>query len=97
MHPLEAVLSEGERRPDGRRHAERVDGRADVVDEAGQGQLGRADPTTGLLGPFEDDDRATGTGQRDRRRQPVGPGADDDRIDGSRRDDLSPLPDGGRC
>ena len=57
------------------------DRRADVVPEPGEGQFLGACPAAGRRGRLVDADRASGTRQGDRRRQPVGPGPDDDRID----------------
>ena len=51
-----------------------VDGRADVVAEAGQGQLLGPASAPGSLGPFDNRDRQPGTGQGHCGRQPVGPG-----------------------
>ena len=85
VHPLQAVVGEGQPGEDGRRRAEGVDGGAHVVDEAGQGQLLRPAAAAGGRGRLQHHDRAAGPGQGDRRRQPVGPGAHHHRVDHVRR------------
>jgi hypothetical protein len=80
LQPFESMRREGQRPPEWRRDAERMNRRADVVREAGQRQFGgpRA-AADGMVG-FEDDDLASGLGQHDRRTQSVGPRTDDDGI-----------------
>ena len=80
LDPLEAVLRERQRAEERRRDAERVDRRADVVDESRQRQLGRARAAAHGVGRLEHAHRDPGPRQHDRRRQPVRPGADDDRV-----------------
>ena len=80
LDPLDAARSEWDR-PEERRHQrERVDRRADVVDEAGERELSRARAAADRLPRLEHAHRDAGTGQRDRRGQAVRPGADDDRV-----------------
>ena len=68
---LEPVLGERQRAEERRADAERVDRRADIVDEARQRQLGRARPAADVSARLEHQHRAPGARQRDRRRQPV--------------------------
>ena len=64
-------------------HSQRVEGRANVVPEAGQGEfLGTGAPTDGLTG-FEDQDAVSVLGQHHSRRQAVGSRPDDDGFVGS--------------
>ena len=48
--------------------------------EAGERQFRRSGSTSDGLGRLEDQDRASGLRERDRRSQPVRAGADDDRV-----------------
>ena len=66
-------------------HQERVDRGADVVVEAGQGQLGRSAAASRLVRRLVDVDRQPGPGQDDRRDQTVGPGTHDDGVHPSHR------------
>jgi hypothetical protein len=77
---LEAVLGERERPEEGRPGAERVNRRADVVDEPGQGELGRSRPATDRLGRLADEDGPARPRERDRSGEPVRPRSDDDRV-----------------
>ena len=58
----------------------RVDRRARVVPVAGERQLGGPEASAGRVGRLVDDDGPAGTGERDRRGQPVRPGPDDDGV-----------------
>ena len=81
MEELDAVGREVHGPEERRGDREGQDRRADVVPEAGEGQFLGSCPATGRRRRLVDPDRAPGTGQGDRCRQPVGPGSDDDRID----------------
>ncbi len=80
VNPLQAMIGQRHPREDGRRHAQGVDGGADVVDEAGKGQLLGPAAAARYIGPLQHHDRAAGPGQGHRRRQPVGPGPDHHRV-----------------
>ena len=56
--------------------AERMNRRADIVDEARPRQLRRAHPAADCVVRFQHKHRKPGARTRDRRRQPVRPGAD---------------------
>jgi hypothetical protein len=79
---LETVLGEGHGAEEGRAGNEGIDGRADVVDETRQRQLGGADSAADRVLSLANEDRAPGARERNRGREPVGPGADDNRIVG---------------
>ncbi len=66
--------------PEEGRAGEGVDRRADVVDEAGQRQLGRAAAAPRRVGGLEHQHRAPGLGDRERRGEPVRPRPDDDGV-----------------
>ncbi len=70
----------GSVRQNGDAIAERMNGRADVVDEAGQRQFGRAHAAADGLVGLEDDDLASGLRQHDGRAQAVRPRTDDDGV-----------------
>ncbi len=80
LDPLDAVLRERQRAKERRRDPERVDRRADVVDEARQRQLGRPRASANRVGGLEDAYSDTGPRQHDRRGEPVRPGTDHDRV-----------------
>ena len=80
MDELEPVLGQRQRAQERRGERVRVDRRADVMDEAGEGQLGRARPSPDRVGGLEHLDRAARAGEHDRRGQPVRAGADDDGV-----------------
>ena len=80
---LDAVRGEVDRGEERRGDRQRQDRRAHVVAEAGERQLGGADPATGRVGGLVDPDRAAGAGEGDRRRQAVRAGPDDDRVEAS--------------
>ena len=61
-------------------HQERVHRRADVVTEAGDGQLRRAAAPARLVGRLVDVDGQAGPGQGERRDEAVGPGTHDDGV-----------------
>jgi hypothetical protein len=77
---LDPVDVELERPEERRRDAERVDGRADVVPEAGERELGRARAAADAVLRLEDEDRASGLRESDRGGKPVRAGADDDGV-----------------
>src|ERR1019366_10291204 len=78
VDPLQAEIAEGERTEEGRRHAQWVDGRADIVDEAGERQLGRAGTAADGVFRLEDRDATAGAGERDGGGETVGAGSHDD-------------------
>jgi len=69
-----------ERPEERRRGGERVDRGADVVTKAGQRQLRSARAAADRVLRLEDENRATGLRQRERRREAVRTRADDDRV-----------------
>ena len=75
MDPLDVQVERTEER---RGLSERMDRRADIVDEAGQRQLGRAEAAAELGLRLVDLDREPGPGERDRRREAVRAGTDHD-------------------
>jgi hypothetical protein len=77
---VDELQSEVQRAKEGRRGAERVDGRADVVPEARKRQLARACATPDGVLRFQDQDRPAGLSESDRGREAVRPRADDDRV-----------------
>jgi len=81
MDPLEPVLLQRQRVEVRRGRAERMDRRAEVVDEAREGELGapRAAPD-GRLG-LVDPDLQSGACKFDGRSEPVRPAADDLGVD----------------
>ena len=80
MDELEPVRRERERAKERRAGDERVDRRAQVVDEARERQLARPDAAARLLGGLEDLDLEPLARELDRGGEPVGARADDDRI-----------------
>jgi hypothetical protein len=82
MDPGEAVLGEGQGAQKRRRERHRMDRRADVVDEAGQGELGRARAAADRRLRLQHDDGLARACEDDRRREAVRTGADDDGIIG---------------
>ena len=80
MGQLEAVLGEREGAQERRGERERVNGRAGVVHEAGQRQLGGAAASAEARLGLEHAHAAAGPGQGDCRSQPVRAGPDDDRL-----------------
>ncbi len=70
LDPLDVELERPEER---RSQTERVDRRADVVDESRQRQLGRPQAAAELLRGFVNLDLQAGSSQRDRRRETVRP------------------------
>jgi hypothetical protein len=77
---LDPVDGELERPEERRRSAEWVDGRADVVPETGQCQLGRARAAADAVLRLEDEDGASGLRKSDRGGEPVRARADDDGV-----------------
>src|SRR5918996_568908 len=80
LDELEPVLGQGHRAEERRAGDEGVDPGADVVDEAGQRQLGGAHGAARLLGTLAHEDDEPGAGERERGREPVRARADDDRV-----------------
>ena len=80
VYPLKAVALQGQVAEEGRGEGQRVDGRTDIVSEAGQRQLGCARPAADRGRGFDHPHRPAGARQRHRRRQPVRPCADDDGV-----------------
>jgi len=70
VDPVDAELESPKKR---RRERKRMDGRADVVDEARERQLGRAQATAELLVGLVNLDLQAGPRERDRSREPVRP------------------------
>ena len=77
---LDEVEVELERLEEGRRGGQRVDRRADVVTEAGQGEFRRARAPADGVARLDDEDRASGLRKRDGGGEPVRAGADDDGV-----------------
>lgn len=65
---------------EGRADAEWVDGRANVVDETGQGQRGGARAAANRIPPFHYQNRAAGARQRDGCSKAIRASADDDGV-----------------
>jgi hypothetical protein len=80
VDPLEPVLGEGQGPEEGRCDAGRVKGRADVVDEARQRQLGRARSPAEGVRSLPDENPLARPCELDRRGEPVRPAPDDDRV-----------------
>jgi len=80
LDPLQPVRLERERAQVGREDARRMRGRADVVSEPGERQLGRSRAAADLGVPFDHEDLRARLREPDPRREPVGPRADDDRV-----------------
>ncbi len=80
MNPPEAMLVQRQGSEKRRATTERMDRRADVVNETGQRQLGRAHSPTDSIPRFEHQHPLARARQGDRGRQAVGPCADHDRI-----------------
>ena len=78
--PLEPVAVEAERRQRRRADRDRVDGRAVVVQQAGQGQLAGAGAAADRLGGLDHRHPDPAGAQRRGAGQPVGAGADDHRL-----------------
>ena len=85
MRELEPVLGERQAPEQRRRLRQSVHGRARVVHEAGQGQLGRAAAAADRRLALQDGDAAPGGGQHDGGGEPVRAGADDGRRPAHRR------------
>jgi hypothetical protein len=83
--PFQTMLGERQGAQERRDDAHRMDGRADVVAEAGQGHLFGARAAADRGVPLEDDNGEAGLGQDDRRGQAVRAGADYDCVDGLSR------------
>jgi hypothetical protein len=71
LDPLEPMCGERQRPEQRRRHRERMNGRADVVDEARERELCRASAAAGESIRFEDDDLSAGLRDDDRGRETV--------------------------
>jgi hypothetical protein len=80
VDPLEAVLLKIERAEEWGAGGHRVNGGAGIVNEPGQGELGRAGGAPGGFHSLEDEDAQPGAGEQNGRGQAIGAGADDDRI-----------------
>lgn len=77
--PPQAVPFEAEGLQVGGAGTHRMEGRAVVVDQAGDGELAGAGSAADLLGCLEDLDVHAATGEVDGGGEPVGPAADHDR------------------
>ena len=80
LDPLEPVAGQVERPEEGRRHAQRVNRGADVVDEAWERQLRGPGPAADLVGRFVDPDLPPGARELDGCGKSVGTRADDDGV-----------------
>jgi hypothetical protein len=80
LEQLEPVIGQRQRPQERRSDGEGVDGRADVVPVAGQGQLGCPRPAADRLVALAQEHRPAGAGQLDRGREAVRPRADHDGI-----------------
>ena len=80
MDELQSVVRERQLREERRSSRERMDRGADVVHEAGLGQLCRAGPSAERLRPLHDEHRAARACHRDRRGQAVRARPDDDGV-----------------
>ena len=80
VNPFEPVIGEGEGAEERRSGGEGVDGRADVVMEAREGELAGAGTSADLVGALDDEDRGAGGGEGHRRRKPVGARSDHDGV-----------------
>ena len=80
LHELQPVPRQRQLAQERRAGHERVDRRADVVNEARLGQLRRPRAAARRVGALQHQHRQAGLRQDDRRRQPVGAGADDDGV-----------------
>ena len=80
--PLEAVLAQREALEERRRHAEGMDRRAEVVDEAGSRQLGRPGAAAHGRRGFDEQHRPPRARERDGGGQTVGARAHDDGVAG---------------
>ncbi len=78
--PVEAVLGERQRAKEGRRRRERVNGRADVVDEARQRQLGGPHAAADGRFRFVDDNLSAKLREHDGGGEAVRARTDDDRV-----------------
>ncbi len=78
--PLHAELGEGKSGEERRCRSEGVGGGADVVPEAGEGQLGGASAAADLLVALHDEDGQVVPGELDGRGQSVRPGSNDDGV-----------------
>ncbi len=80
LDPPQALGLEVRLAEEGRNATEGIDRAADVVDVAGQRQLGGSDATADRRRRLVQPDRVALPSQRDRRREPIGPGPDDDGV-----------------
>jgi len=80
VQPPQPVVGQRQLPEPRRADAHRVGAGADVVGEAGQGELGGARAAADLRVPFQDQDRRARAGQPHRGREPVRPSAHDDRV-----------------
>ena len=87
--PLDAVLAERHRSEERRRAGKRVNGRADVVRESRQRQLGGSHAPADRVARLVDPHPAAGSREDDGRGQAVRPGTDDRRIQVGRHGALS--------
>ena len=81
LEQLQPELLERQRPQVRRAERERVDRRADVVAVARERQLRGAGAAADLAGPLDDEHRAAGPSELDRRGETVRAGSDDDRVD----------------
>ncbi len=71
MHPLETVFRKRQSAQCRRTDSQWMDGRAHVMDHAGEGELGRPGTTTRLRSCLDDENPPAFTGKRYRSDQPV--------------------------
>ena len=83
MNPFESVVGQGQRAEERRNDAERMDGRAGVVKEAGLRQFRRAGAAADGVFGFQHQGGAAGAGDGDSGGQAVGTRADDDGVVGA--------------
>ena len=90
LHPAQPVAFERQLREHRRRRTGGVDGREDVVVEAGERELRGRDRAAEVVLGLEHEHRPAALGERDGGAQPVGAAADDDRVDLRARHAVSP-------
>ena len=81
LDPFQAVALEPEPGEDRRRAGHRVDGAADIVDDARERQLRGSAATAERLGRLDQADRPAGTREHDGCGETVRPAADDDGVE----------------
>jgi hypothetical protein len=77
VDPVQSVICEWKRGEKGRPHGKRVNGGAEIVAEAGEGEWQRASRSTRLSLGLENFDTKPGLRENDRGSEAVGPGSND--------------------